>query len=91
MDVRRLKYSPHARKRLRKREITRDEVEAVVWCPTVRVAAGTSIEHYGYSDDGREMKVVTDLAETFVITITIEERRPRYRYSKTSPRRRHRR
>ncbi|MDP9104796.1 MAG: hypothetical protein M3N49_02580, partial [Candidatus Eremiobacteraeota bacterium] len=35
----------------------------------------SAVEHYGFVDDGRKIKVVTNRAETFVLTITDESRR----------------
>jgi hypothetical protein len=84
MDIPRLQYSPHAYHRMRKRHVSEDEVEAVVWYPTARVVSGNEIEHYGYTDDGRQLKVVTDLSETFVVTVAIEESRRRDRNTRQS-------
>jgi hypothetical protein len=50
--------------------ISDDEVEAVVWYPVRRDTTPSAVEHYGFVDDGRKIKVVTNRAETFVFTIT---------------------
>jgi hypothetical protein len=64
-----------------------DEVEAVVWYPIRRDITSSAVEHYGFVEDGRKIKVVTDRAETFVFTITDEDRRKKDRREKE---RRHR-
>jgi Domain of unknown function (DUF4258) len=79
MDIGHLQYSRHAHRRMRKRRITEDEIEAIVWYPIRRVVTESAVEHYGYADDGRKMKVVTDRTETYVISIIDEERRPHNR------------
>jgi hypothetical protein len=61
---------------MRERRISEDEIEAIVWYPMDRIVTHTAVEHYGFADDGRKLKVVTDRSETYVITITEEERRP---------------
>jgi len=79
MDIPRLRYSDHARRRMRQYALSEDEIEAIVWCPASRIVTHRGVEHYGYADDGREFKVVTNQTETKVITITREyPRRPRY-------------
>ena len=55
--------------------VSKDEIEAVVWCPIRRNVTPRAVEHYGYADDGRLLKVVTDRTESYVVTITDEERR----------------
>jgi hypothetical protein len=60
---------------MRLRHISEGEVVAIVWYPVYRVASRRTVEHYGFADDGREIKVVTDRAETYVRTVTEEERR----------------
>jgi hypothetical protein len=87
MDIPALRYSRHAIDRMQYYRIRTDEVEAVVWYPTHRRVSQAAVEHYGYIDDGREVKVVTNRAETFVITITLKDRRWRQRREKE---RRHR-
>lgn len=82
MDVPRLQYSRHARERMDRYHISDDEVEAVVWYPTRRDTTRSGVEHYGFIDDGRKIKVVTNRAETFVITITDEDRRKNDRREK---------
>jgi Domain of unknown function (DUF4258) len=74
MDIPRLRYSRHARERMEHYHISGDEVEAVVWYPTRRDVTPSAVEHYGFVDDGRSIKVVTNRAETFVFTITDEHR-----------------
>lgn len=65
-----LEYSPHARHRMRKDRITEDEVEAIVYYPAWRRRSYAGrIEHFGYSDDGRSFKIVTNAHETRVITV----------------------
>ncbi len=78
MDEQPLQYSRHARRRLVTRHITEDEIEAIVRYPgwRVRSSEGT-IEHHGYSDDGRLFTIVTDWAQTRVITIIDTLRRRR--------------
>jgi hypothetical protein len=75
MDVPRLQYSRHARERVERYHISEDEVEAVVWYPVQRDTTPSAVEHYGFIDDGRKIKVVTNRAETVVVTITDESRR----------------
>jgi hypothetical protein len=82
MDVPRLQYSRHARERMDSYHISDDEIEAVVWYPTRRDTTRRGVEHYGFIDDGRKIKVVTNRAETFVITITDEDRRKNDRREK---------
>ena len=82
MDIPTLRYSPHARRRMRKYRISEGEVEAVVWYPVRRCVTHSAVEHFGFIDDGREIKVVTDRSETFVYTITEEERRRKDRHQK---------
>jgi hypothetical protein len=82
MDIPRLQYSRHARERMEDYRISDDEVEAVVWYPLRRDTTPSAIEHYGFIDDGRKIKVVTNRAETFVITITDETRRKKDRREK---------
>jgi hypothetical protein len=82
MDIPRLQYSRHARKRMENYHISGDEVEAVVWYPIRRDVTPSAVEHFGFIDDGREIKVVTNRAETFVITITDEDRRKKDRREK---------
>ena len=60
---------------MRLRLISEGEVEAIVRYPIHRIASPRAVEHHGFSDDGREVKVVTDRAETYVRTVTEEERR----------------
>ena len=69
------------------RRISEDEVEAIVWYPIRRVVSRWSVEHFGFADDGRKLKVVTNRQETFVRTITDEDRRREDRRDKE---RRHR-
>jgi arginyl-tRNA--protein-N-Asp/Glu arginylyltransferase len=71
--------------------LTEDEVEAMVWYPMRRVLSATEVEHYGYADDGREFKVVTDRSETYVVTITEEQRRRKFRREKAMRRKLRRR
>lgn len=60
--------------------ISEDEVEGIVRYPAWRRrAAKGRIEHYGYSDDGRLFKIVTDRHETRVISVIDDERRTRGR------------
>ena len=75
MDGPRLQYSRHARERMERYHISDDEVEAVVSYPTRRDTTPTAVEHYGFIYDGRKIKVVTNRAETVVVTITDESRR----------------
>jgi hypothetical protein len=82
MDIPRLRYSRHARERMARYHISDDEVEAVVWYPTRRDTTPSAVEHYGFVDDGRKIKVVTNRAETFVLTITDESRRKNDRREK---------
>jgi Domain of unknown function (DUF4258) len=82
MDIPRLQYSPHAQARMRDYGLSEDEIEAIVWYPVRRVVSPSSVEHYGFADDGRRFKVVTDRTETYVITVTEEERRRKYRREK---------
>ncbi len=70
MDVEPLEYSGHALRRMRHHRITKDEVEAIVHYPAWRRRSGHArIEHFGYSDDGRLFKIVTDRYERRVITV----------------------
>ncbi|HEV2642776.1 MAG TPA: DUF4258 domain-containing protein [Candidatus Elarobacter sp.] len=87
MDERPLRYSAHARERMRRYRISEDEVEAIVWYPIHRIASHCAVEHYGFADDGRKLKVVTNRSETLVRTITDQERRWEHRREKE---RRHR-
>jgi hypothetical protein len=82
MHVPGLQYSRHARERMEYYRISEDEVEAVVWYPIRREVTHSAVKHYGFVDDGREMKVVTNRAETIVVTITDEDRRRKYRREK---------
>ena len=92
MDEHPLQYSRHARQRMRLYRISEDEVEAVVWYPIRRGVTPSAVEHYGFVDDGRTIKVVTNRAETFVFTITDETRQKSDRRQKErrhNERRRH--
>lgn len=91
MDIPRLRYSPHAAARMRTYRISEDEVEAVVWYPARRIVSRWAVEHYGYADDGRKIKVVTNRSETYVYTITDEDRRFTNRREKERRRRERRR
>jgi Domain of unknown function (DUF4258) len=82
MDVPRLQYSRHARERMEYYCISEDEVEAVVWYPIRREVTHSAVKHYGFVDDGRKIKVVTNRAETLVVTITEEDRRRKDRREK---------
>ena len=75
MDACPLRYSLHARERMKQYRISEDEVEAIVWYPICRIVSHRAVKHYGFTDDGRQAKVVTDRSETFVRTVTEEERR----------------
>jgi len=75
MDIPRLQYSRHARERMKLHRISEDEVEAIVSYPVHRRVSHSAVEHYGYTDDGQDAKVVTNRAETFVRTVTLNERR----------------
>jgi hypothetical protein len=55
--------------------ISEDEVEAIVWYPIHRIVSHSAVEHVGVTDDGRDAKVVTNRSETYVRTVTLEERR----------------
>jgi hypothetical protein len=78
MDEQPLQYSPHAREKMAAYRITEDEVEAIVWYPAWRRQSHhRRIEHYGYSDDGRLLRVVTDEHEERVITVVDRWRRKR--------------
>jgi hypothetical protein len=74
-----LRYSAHAREHLIEYLLGEDEVEAIVWYPSRRFVTADAVEHYGWSSDGREIRVVTDRSETFVITIVDTEHRRRLR------------
>ena len=87
MDVPRLQYSPHARERMLLRRISEDEVEAIVWCPIHRLVSHGAVQHFGFTDDGRAVKVVTNRAETFVRTVTDESLRRTNRREKERRRR----
>jgi Domain of unknown function (DUF4258) len=82
MDEHPLRYSRHARERMDGHHISDDEVEAVVWYPIRRDTTPSAVEHYGFLDDGRTIKVVTNRAETVVLTITDESRRKKDRREK---------
>jgi len=83
MDEHSLQYSRHARRRMRRRRISEDDVEAIVWCPAYRVVTRSAVEHYGYLYDGRKCKVVTNRSETIVTTVICDEKpRPRARRKK---------
>ncbi len=83
MDIPTLQYSRHARRRMRRYGISEEEVELIVWAPAFRIATGSEVEHCGYSYDGRYFTVVTNGAETKVVTIyTDEGHRPRVRRKK---------
>jgi Domain of unknown function (DUF4258) len=70
MDIPRLEYSRHARSRMRKARITEDEVEAIVYYPAWRrYSYANRIEHFGYCDDGRLVKIVTNASATRVVTV----------------------
>jgi hypothetical protein len=60
---------------MKQHRISEDEVEAIVWYPIHRIVSHRAVEHYGCTDDGRDAKVVTNRTETFVRTVTWEERR----------------
>ena len=79
MDSRRLRYSPHARAKMMKRDISEDEVEGITAYPLSRSVTSRGVEHVSFSDDGRVITVVTDHTETFVITVIEQERRQRQR------------
>ena len=91
MDERFLQYSPHAFDRIVGHRVSEDEVEAIVFTPMNRIVSHQRVEHHGYSADGRELIVVTDRSETFVITIIDAERRRRNRRYKEMRRNRRRR
>jgi len=67
---------------MKRYRISEDEVEAIVWYPINRIVTHCAVEHYGFTDDGREAKVVTNRRETFVFTITDENRRRKDRRAK---------
>lgn len=70
MDVEPLEYSEHVLRRMRSSCITKDEVEAIVYYPAWRRRSRLRrIEHFGYSDDGRLFKIITDRYERRVITV----------------------
>ena len=80
MDEKRLRYSRHARQRMRKRLLLHEEVDAIVRWPAWRRATHRdTIKHYGYSDDGRLIGVVTDRDERLVLSVIDERRRERRR------------
>ena len=87
MDTPPLRYSLHARERMKQCRISEDEVEAIVWHPICRIVTHRAVKHYGFTDDGRPAKVVTDRSETFVKTVTEEERRRKDRREKERRRR----
>ncbi len=82
MDEWPLQYSRHARERMIEHRITQDEVEAIVrYSAWRRHSSDGKILHYGYSDDGRLFKIVTDRDEDRVVSV-IDERR-RWRRTRT--------
>ncbi|MBV8298161.1 MAG: DUF4258 domain-containing protein [Candidatus Eremiobacteraeota bacterium] len=91
MDEDPLQYSRHARDRMREDGISEDEVEAIVWYPVRRAVSPLAVEHYGYADDGREFKIVTNRSETIVITVVDEEARRKLRRTKEMRRKQRRR
>jgi hypothetical protein len=56
-----------------------DDVESTIAWPTRRHRDADTIEHLGYAFDGRLLKVITDLSESFVITVIDVEKRGRDR------------
>lgn len=67
-----MRYSAHAKLRLKQHQVTTAEVEVIIaspsrgtWVPTNR----DTVEHFGASADGRPFNVVTNGAKTIVITI----------------------
>ena len=67
-----MRYSDHARERLRDRHFTEADVAAVVENPVRGVFLPTTRdrkEHFGFAADGRPLNVITDRAVTIVITI----------------------
>ncbi len=65
-----LEYSRHALRKMRTYGVTGDEVEAIVSYADWRCRSRDGrMEHYGYSENGRLFRVVTDHAERKVITV----------------------
>ena len=79
MDEPSLEYSRHAFDRVGGRQVSVDEIEAIVWNPMKRHVSHGTVEHHGYSEDGREIIVVTDRSETYVITVLDKNRRRAHR------------
>jgi hypothetical protein len=66
------RYSDHAKLQMIDRQFTEAEVEAVIVNPERGVnlpKVRDRKEHLGYAADGRPMNVVTNRAETVVITV----------------------
>ncbi len=91
MEHRSLEYSPHAFGRLHGLHLSKDETEAIVRNPMKRNVSHSAVEHHGCSDEGRELIVVTDRSEPFVITVIDKNRRRETRREKDLRRIRRRR
>ncbi len=76
MDERPLQYSRHARERMIEHHVSDDEVEAIVrYAAWRRRSSDGKVLHYGYSDDGRLFKIVTNRYEDRVVSVIDERRR----------------
>lgn len=79
-----LTYRPHATRRCRQLRLTHADVVGIITNPvrgTYEPKGGPRLgtrNYYGYSLDGREIGVVTNLAVTVVITVFDEVKYPGY-------------
>jgi hypothetical protein len=67
-----MRYTVHAEQKMAERAIGRNEVESIVANPSRGIYEPLKRdrrEHYGYAADGRSVNVVTNRAETVVITV----------------------
>ena len=68
-----LQYCGHALARMSRAGISADEVYGIVRHPAWRRPSyAQRIEHHGYSDDGRHLRIVVEADESTVVTVVVE-------------------
>lgn len=76
MTERDLQYCRHALERMTKARISADEVCGIVRHPAWRRRSyAQRIEHHGYCEDGRHVRVVLEADESTVVTVVVEPHR----------------
>ena len=71
-----MQYSARAKKQMAKRRFTQNDVESTIANPTrgaYALAAKATLEHDGFSQDGRPLLVVTNRVKNYVITVIESE------------------